>query len=173
MAEKTIDAESILLSEERFARFEAVQWWQQSLLCDARVLVVGAGALGNEIIKNMALLGVGNLLIADMDVVEPSNLTRSVLFRPVDEGKPKAAIAARAARELYPQIRAVPLVGNILSDLGLGCFRWAQVIVGALDNRERGCSSTPAAQAGRPWIDGGIECSQALSAVSHRRKALL
>ncbi|KKM72126.1 hypothetical protein LCGC14_1423680 [marine sediment metagenome] len=158
MAEKTTGAESILLSEGRFARFEAIQWWQQSLLSDARVLVVGAGALGNEVIKNMALLGVGNLLIADMDVVESSNLTRSVLFRPGDEGKPKAAIAARAAGELYPQIRAVPLVGNVLSDLGLGCFRWAQVIVGALDNREaRVFVNACCAQASRPWIDGGIE----------------
>jgi adenylyltransferase/sulfurtransferase len=158
MAAKTIDRESISLSEGRFARFEAIQWWQQSLLGEARVLVVGAGALGNEVIKNLALLGVGNLLIADMDVVEPSNLTRSVLFRSSDEGKPKAAIAARAAGELYPQIRAVPLVGNILSDLGLGCFRWAQVIVGALDNREaRVFVNACCAQAGRPWIDGGIE----------------
>ncbi|MBI5722504.1 MAG: ThiF family adenylyltransferase [Planctomycetes bacterium] len=158
MAEKTIDRASISLSEGRFARFEAIQWWQQSLLGDARVLVVGAGALGNEVIKNLALLGVGNLLIADMDVVESSNLSRSVLFRPGDEGKPKAAVAARAAGGLYPQIRAVPLVGNILSDLGMGCFRWAQVVVGALDNREaRVFVNACCAQAGRPWIDGGIE----------------
>jgi adenylyltransferase/sulfurtransferase len=158
MAEKTTGAESILLTEGRFARFEAIRWWQQSLLGDARVLVVGAGALGNEVIKNLALLGVGNLLIADMDVVEPSNLTRSVLFRGCDEGKCKAAVVARAAGELYPQVRAVPLVGNVLSDLGLGCFRWAQVIVGALDNREaRVFVNACCAQVGRPWIDGGIE----------------
>lgn len=151
-------AEPIELTEGRFARFEAIEWWQQSKLRDARVLVIGAGALGNEVIKNLALLGVGNLVIADMDVVEPSNLTRSVLFRSGDEGKPKAVVAARAASGIYPDIRVLPLQGNILSNLGLGFFRWAQVIVGALDNREaRVFVNASCAQAGRPWIDGGIE----------------
>ena len=146
------------LSEGRFARFEGIEWWQQSLVADARVLVVGAGALGNEVIKNLALLGVGNILVVDMDVVERSNLTRSVLFRAGDEGEPKAETAARMAGEIYPRIRAVPLVGNVLSDVGLGCFRWAQVVVGALDNREaRVFVNASCAQTGRAWVDGGIE----------------
>ncbi len=123
-------------NEGRFARFAAIKWWDQSLLTAARVLVVGAGALGNEVIKNLALLGVGNLIIADMDRVEESNLSRSILFRPEDEGEFKATAAARASRQIYPGMTAVAAVGNVLSDIGLGYFRWAQVVVGALDNRE-------------------------------------
>jgi adenylyltransferase/sulfurtransferase len=153
------DAQSPMsLAEGRFARFERIQWWDQSLLGAARVLIVGAGALGNEVIKNLSLLGVGHLVIVDMDVVETSNLSRSVLFRPSDEGRPKAVAAAGAAQDLYPQIQAVPIVGNVLSDVGVGYFRWAQVVVGALDNREaRVFVNQCCAQAGRPWVDGGID----------------
>ena len=142
----------------RFARLEAIEWWDQARLRDARILVIGAGALGNEVIKNLALLGVGHVRVADMDHIELSNLSRSVLFREADEGKAKATCAARAARELYPQMDIAPLEGNILAEVGLGYFRWADVVVGALDNREaRVFVNSACARVGRPWIDGGIE----------------
>jgi molybdopterin/thiamine biosynthesis adenylyltransferase len=121
-------------------------------------MVVGAGALGNEVIKNLGLLGVGHLVIVDMDRIERSNLCRSVLFRESDEGRPKAEVAAAAVAGLYPDVDAVPLVANVLGEVGLGWFRWAEVVVGALDNREaRLLVNACCAQVGRPWIDGGIE----------------
>ncbi len=148
----------LLLADGRFSRFERVEWWDQSRLAAARVLVVGAGALGNEVIKNLALLGVGHLAIADMDRVELSNLSRSVLFRAEDAGRPKAECAARAARELYPEVEARAIVGDVTAALGLGHVRWADVVVGALDNREaRVFVNAACARVGRPWIDGGIE----------------
>src|SRR5437867_7693974 len=61
---------------ERFSRFGLIAWWDQRKLAQARVLVIGAGALGNEIVKNLALLGIGNLFIADKDRIENSNLSR-------------------------------------------------------------------------------------------------
>src|SRR5438876_3252542 len=120
----------------RFDRFKLIGWWDQQRLARARVLVIGAGALGNEIIKNLALLGVGNLLIADMDRVENSNLSRSVLYREHDNGALKATTAALAAREIYPDVKAHAFNGNIVHDLGLGAFRWADVVLGGLDNCE-------------------------------------
>lgn len=150
--------ESAARKSERFARFARITWWDQQRLAEARVLVVGAGALGNEVVKNLALLGVGHIAIADMDTIEESNLTRSVLFRPGDEGRPKAEVAAEAARAIFPAADAIPLVGNVLSDIGLGWFRWADVIVGALDNREaRVFVNSSCAMTGRSWVDGGIE----------------
>ena len=146
------------LREGRFARLEAIEWWKQSRLRDARVLVVGAGALGNEVIKNLALLGVGHVVVVDMDRVEQSNLSRSVLFRAEDEGKPKAECAARAARNIYPEQKVHPVTGNLLAEVGLGYFRWAEIVIGALDNREaRVFVNSACARVGRPWIDGGIE----------------
>lgn len=148
----------IRIAEGRFARLEAIEWWDQSLLSRAKVLVIGAGALGNEVIKNLALLGIGHAAIADMDRVELSNLSRSALFRESDEGKFKAECAARAAKNIFPAMHATPLVGNILADLGLGWFRWADCVIGALDNREaRVFVNSACARVGRPWIDGGIE----------------
>jgi len=152
------ESSTISLAEGRFTRFQAIRWWDQSLLKDARVLVVGAGALGNEVIKNLSLLGVGHLVVIDMDRIETSNLCRSVLFREGDEGDFKADVAARAAEALYPQMQATAVVGNVLSDVGLGYFKWAQVVVGALDNREaRVFVNSVCAQVNRPWIDGGID----------------
>ncbi len=149
---------TIEAKDGRFARLEAIEWWDQALLARSKVLVVGAGALGNEVIKNLALLGVGHLAIADMDRVELSNLSRSVLFRAADEGRLKAECAGRAAREIFPGMSVHVLSGNILADLGLGWFRWADVVVGALDNREaRVFTNSSCARTGRPWFDGGIE----------------
>lgn len=144
--------------EDRFARFRQIKWWDQSRLRDARVLVIGAGALGNEAIKNLAMLGVGNIVVVDMDRIEESNLSRSVLFRASDEGRYKAVTAAGAARQIYPGLNAIAVTENVLGGVGLGYFRWAQVVVGALDNREaRVFVNQACAQVGRPWIDGGID----------------
>ena len=147
--------------EGRFARLEAIAWWDQALLARTRVLVIGAGALGNEVVKNLALLGVGRIVVADMDHVELSNLSRSVLFRAADEGRPKAECAAQAAREIGGGIEVHAVVGNVLADVGLGYFRWADAVIGALDNREaRVFVNSACARVGRPWFDGGIEVLQ-------------
>ena len=100
----TITAQEASGDEDRFNRFRLIGWWDQKKLAAAKVLVVGAAALGNEIVKNLALLGVGNMLIADLDRIENSNLSRSVLYRAADNGQYKAEVAAAAARDIYPDI---------------------------------------------------------------------
>jgi molybdopterin/thiamine biosynthesis adenylyltransferase len=143
---------------DRFHRFSLIGWWDQARLARARVLVIGAGALGNEIVKNLALLGVGNLLIADMDLIENSNLSRSVLYRASDNGTLKASAAAKAAKDIYPDINVHAFNGNVVHDLGLGVFRWAEVVIGGLDNREARLSiNRNCWKVNRPWIDGAIE----------------
>ena len=144
--------------EGRFARFELISWWDQARLGRARVLVIGAGALGNEIVKNCALLGLGNVLVADLDRIENSNLSRSVLFREKHQNLFKAEVACQSARDIYPEIKVHPFVGNVVYDLGLGVYFWADVIIAGLDNREaRVAINQGAAFAGKSWIDGAIE----------------
>ncbi|MGD9632031.1 MAG: ThiF family adenylyltransferase [Pirellulales bacterium] len=153
-----IDLDDVGEAGDRFARFRLIGWWDQARLSAARVLVIGAGALGNEIVKNLALLGVGQVLVADRDRIELSNLSRSVLFRAADCGKSKAAVACLRARELFPGMRLQSFDGNIVYDLGLGAYRWADVILGGLDNREaRVAINQSAAKVGKAWIDGAIE----------------
>jgi adenylyltransferase/sulfurtransferase len=153
-------------SDDRFDRFRLIGWWDQKKLTSAKVVVIGAGALGNEIIKNLALLGVGNIFIADKDRIENSNLSRSVLYREADTGRFKAEVAAESAKQIYPALNVHHFTGDIIHDLGMGVFRWADLVIGGLDNREarlainRNCWKT-----NRPWIDGAIEQIQGIARV--------
>lgn len=121
-------------------------------------MVVGAGAIGNELIKNLALLGIGRILIFDMDTIESTNLARSILFRAEDVGGYKAEIAAKRAMEINPDVKAKAFVGNIIDDVGLGVFRRMSVVLGGLDNREaRLAINQSCYKINKPWIDGAIE----------------
>src|SRR5206468_4573052 len=73
-------------------------------------------------------------------------------------GALKATAAALAAREIYPDVKAHAFNGNIVHDLGLGAFRWADVVLGGLDNREaRLAINRNCWKVNRPFIDGAIE----------------
>lgn len=146
------------LTESRYHRVELITWWRQARLRSARVLVVGAGALGNEVIKNLALLGIGQLMIIDRDTIELTNLPRAVLFREEHIGQPKAAVAAEGARALNADTLVTALRGDVTKDIGLGVFRRADVVVACLDNRAaRRAVNQACHQVGRPWVDGGID----------------
>ena len=145
-------------SEDRYSRLRLIPWWDQAKIQSARVLVVGAGALGNEILKNLALMGFLDIVIVDLDRIEVSNLSRAILFRPADVGSYKAEAVASAYNSLLPEARVQPLVANIVQDCGLGLFAWADLILAGLDNREaRLWINRSAWKIGRPWIDGAIE----------------
>jgi adenylyltransferase/sulfurtransferase len=143
---------------DRYSRLRLIRWWDQDKLRAAKVLVVGAGAIGNEVLKNLALLGIGHVWVIDCDEIEDSNLTRSVLFRHEDCGKSKAIAAAEEMRSINPDVRVTPIHGNVITDLGLGLFREVDVVIGCLDNREaRLWVNRQCWKVGRPWIDGGIQ----------------
>jgi len=154
------------LKEGRYHRLELIPWWDQQRLFDARVMVVGAGALGNEILKQLALLGVGNIYVVDMDIIEESNLTRAVLFREEDEGQPKAEVAARAVAELNPDINVQSFVGNVVYDVGEGVFRDMDIVLSSLDNREaRVAINQSCWKLGKPFVDGAIEVIQGVARI--------
>ena len=144
--------------ENRYSRLELIPWWNQELLHNSTVMVVGAGAIGNELIKNLALLGVGKIVIVDMDKIEQTNLTRSILYRMKDVGKYKSQAAAEAAMEINPDVKAICLNQNIVTDIGLGVFRSMDIVLGGLDNREaRLAINQSCYKVNKPWIDGAIE----------------
>lgn len=149
--------EIINIEDSRYSRLGLISWWNQDVLKKSKVLVAGCGALGNEIIKNLAMLGVGNIYAVDMDTVERSNLTRSILFRLEDEGKFKAETAAKRAKEINPGINIFYYNGNIFN-LGLNIFREMDIVIAGLDNREaRLFINRSCIKVNKPWIDGGIE----------------
>ena len=118
-----------------------------------------ARALGNEVLKNLALLGVGTACIVDFDKIEESNLTRSVLFRARDCGRSQGRGRGRsAARYQSGDARLRPMHGNVITDVGLGLFRDVDVVIGCLDNREaRLWVNRQCWKVGTPWIDAGIQ----------------
>jgi adenylyltransferase/sulfurtransferase len=145
-------------SDGRYHRQTLISWWEQDRLAAAKVLVVGAGALGNELLKNLVLLGVGTVVVIDLDTVENSNLSRCVLFREDDEGLPKAEVVARAARALNPDVRVVPIVGDVRTAFGLRMFAEVDLVLGGLDNREARLYVNQCCwKTSTPWIDGAIE----------------
>lgn len=142
----------------RYHRQGLIHWWDQERLSKARILVAGAGALGNEIVKNLVLVGVGNVTVADMDHIEGSNLARCVFFRTEDEGLPKAQVLAQRAQELNPEVSVEPIVGDIRAECGLGSFLDYDLVIGGLDNREARLFINQACwKTSTPWIDGAIE----------------
>ena len=152
------DEPLIISDDDRYSRMRLIAWWDQEKLKGAKVLVVGIGALGNEVAKNLVLMGVGDVYGIDMDCVEDSNLTRSVLFRESDNGRPKADAAARSLYQLNPDSRFHPIEGNVITDIGLGLVRDVDVVIGCLDNREaRLWVNRMCWKVGTPWVDGGIQ----------------
>ena len=140
--------------------YTLLSWFKKDRVKSARVLVAGCGALGNEVVKNLALFGVGHIYVVDFDQIELSNLTRSVLFREEDayNHSYKADIVAKRAREINPQIEVTPIVGNLFSEVGFGIYRSVDVIIGCLDSRiARYQLNRLALRAGKSWIDGSIE----------------
>lgn len=140
--------------------FTLLSWFKQDKVRNAKVLVVGAGALGNEVIKNLTLFGVGTIFVCDFDRIELSNLTRSVLFREKDayEHSYKAEVTAKRAMEINPQIKVIPIVGNLFSEVGMGIYKDVDVVIGCLDSRiARYLLNRLCMRVGKTWIDGSIE----------------
>ena len=138
---------------------QGIKGWKQDIIRNAKVLVIGAGALGNETLKNLSLIGVGYALVCDMDYVDTSNLSRTVLFSEKDLGQMKAPAAARRFTEMNVEEtgRADSFIGNVVSELGMGVFRHVDLVIGCLDNAQaRFETNRRCALLGKTFIDAGI-----------------
>jgi adenylyltransferase/sulfurtransferase len=146
------------LKTDRLGTFEFISWWDREKVQNAKVMVIGAGALGNEVIKNLSLMGIGHLFIVDFDKVEAANLSRSVLFRETDNERSKAEVAAARAKSVNPDIHVQYMNGDVTTQLGLGIIRRMDVIIGCLDNREaRLAVNRFCYWVNRTWVDGAIQ----------------
>ena len=140
-------------------RQERISWWSQEKLKNAKVMVVGAGAIGNETLKNLALLGIGYIFIVDFDTISTSNLSRTVLFRKGDVGKKKAEVAAEKVKELAfnDGIKIDWFHGDLVWDLGTGIYDEMDLVLACLDNVEARMSINKQCWLTKtPWIDSGI-----------------
>ena len=166
--EKILEIETVNLQEWGTDIYPKLSWFKQKKVSSAHVMVVGCGALGNEVIKNLALFGVGNLVLVDFDEVEYSNLTRSILFTQEDALKHRYKVdaAAESVKKINPNINVTTIVGDIATSVGLGLIRKMNVVVGCLDNRwARYTLNRLCMRAGVPWVDGGINALEGVAKV--------
>lgn len=143
---------------DRYGPLRSISWWDQELLRRSSAMVVGAGALGNEVLKNLALMGIGRIAVVDFDRVETGNLSCAPLYRAADAGRLKVEVAAEALRDLNPEVEVLPLACDVCTEIGLGLVRRMDIVVGCLDSREaRLAVNRHCYLLGKPWVDGAIQ----------------
>lgn len=131
-----------------------------------RIFVVGAGAIGCEILKNLAAMGVackgqGKVILTDMDTIEKSNLSRQLLFRDEDIGAFKSEAAHRATQRFNPNIRieshSSRVGGFIDSPFDFDFWQTGMdIVLNALDNVDaRLFMDRQCVENGKPLIDAG------------------
>jgi adenylyltransferase/sulfurtransferase len=142
-----------LEKNRRQASLDDVPGWNAGRLHDARVVVAGAGALGAEVARQLALSGVGRLLIADALGVTIEDIGSSGMFRAEDVGMPRAHLVRSRLGALCPDLRAHAIAESPLS-LGSGVVRNADLLIAAdCVPRARLALDRWCRKTGRAWID--------------------
>lgn len=122
--------------KDRYQRHSLIDWFKQDKVFESYVIVVGAGAIGNELLKNLALLGVGRIHIIDFDNIEIHNLTRSILFKTKDVGKGKAEVASIAVKEINEDCETTFSNENFWNTLSISEIKKADAVFCCVDNFE-------------------------------------
>lgn len=164
---QSVSAEEFLPRGDRYDGLRACIGESMCLkLQKLRVFMVGCGAIGCEMLKNFALLGVGltkssgEVCITDPDLIEKSNLNRQFLFRPHHIQKPKSTTAAEATCNINPDLqvdshlnKVCPATESIYND---AFYSRLNLVVTALDNVEaRRYVDSRCVSSQRPLLDSG------------------
>jgi len=145
-AERWRDLDYVLKRSGPFAGedFQAGEDTKQFLQETCKVLIIGAGGLGCDLVKNLAMSGFRNIDIIDMDTISTSNLNRQFLFRDGDVGKMKAEVAAKFVNERVAGVKVTPHLCAI-QEKDKDFYRQFGIIIAGLD-------SIPA----RRWINSTL-----------------
>ncbi|XP_031620729.1 nedd8-activating enzyme E1 catalytic subunit [Contarinia nasturtii] len=114
------------------------------LMKTCKILVIGAGGLGCELLKDLALMGFCDIHVIDMDTIDLSNLNRQFLFRRNDIGSSKALCAAKFITERIPSCNVTPHFCKI-QDYDQDFYRKFHIVVCGLDSL-----------VARRWINGMV-----------------
>lgn len=123
----------------------------------ARLLVVGAGGVGCELVKNLSAVGFGSITLVDLDTIDFSNLNRQFLFRRHHVGNPKATEAASSIMAMIPDVPVEGRLANIKDvQFSVDFFKSFTLVCNALDNLDARRHVNRMCLAARiPLIDSG------------------
>eukprot|EP01080_Neovahlkampfia_damariscottae_P007973 gene7973-12438_t len=121
--------------ESRYSHMKEIFGDSFKNIQNSKVLIVGAGGIGCELLKNMVLSGFEYIEIIDLDTIDVSNLNRQFLFRQEHVGKSKAMIAKETAYNFNPNCKIISHHGNIKdTKFGAQYFKKFDLVLNALDN---------------------------------------
>ncbi|MDR2463117.1 MAG: HesA/MoeB/ThiF family protein [Verrucomicrobiales bacterium] len=145
---------------ERYSRhiiLEDVGIEGQEKICDAKVLVIGAGGLGSPVALYLAAAGVGTIGIADGDVVDLSNLQRQVIHTTADVGTPKVESAKNKMLAINPALTVNTHHKMLFADNILGVIQPYDFVIDGTDNfATKFLVNDACVLAGKPFSHGGI-----------------
>ena len=154
---KVLDEGSI--DDDVYDRQKRIPGWDQRKVSNASVMIIGAGATGNELVKNLVLTGIGKIILIDYDVIERSNLNRCVLFNMESdiENKYKVDVVKEACKNLNPEVEIVALRQK-LEEIDEDLYKQSTVVCSCVDNIEaRIHANNYAYYHNKPFIDSGID----------------
>ncbi|KAG0170616.1 NEDD8-activating protein uba3 [Apophysomyces sp. BC1034] len=180
MTDDNVNTEAMLLDDNITSELESSSYGEdlengiigaldskklEQTLDACKILVIGAGGLGCEILKNLASSGFKQLHVIDMDTIDLSNLNRQFLFRQKDIGKSKAIVAAEFVMKRVPGVQVTPYFGKI-QDKDDDYYKQFQIIICGLDSVEARrwinaklieMVDPDDPESWKPLIDGGTE----------------
>lgn len=129
----------------------------QNLITDSKILLVGTGGIGCEVLKNLVLTGFTELEIIDLDTIEVSNLNRQFLFNKESVGKPKSLVAKESVLKFNPNVNITAHVDDIMhKKYGPSFFKEFKLVINALDNKKaRNHVNRMCITCGIPLIESG------------------
>ena len=147
------------IDEDRYDRQKRIVGWDQKKISSATVMIIGAGATGNELVKNLCLTGIGKIILIDYDIIEKSNLNRCVLFnmRNNIEKQYKVDVVKEAGEKLNSDVKIEAIKQN-LNDIDKNLYKKSDVVCSCLDNIEARLQANNYSYYYKiPFIDSGID----------------
>jgi len=147
------------IDSDKYDRQKRIKGWDQNKIRNSKVMVIGAGATGNEVIKNLVLSGVGTITLIDYDFIDLSNLNRCVLFntKSAEKNEYKVDVIKEACRDINPDVKIITIKED-LNKVEKNIYKQNDVICSCLDNVEaRLEANNYSYYFGIPFIDSGID----------------
>ncbi len=143
------------IDEDVFDRQKRVGGWNQEAVGEKKCLVAGAGALGNELVKNLVQAGVGRITVVDFDKIVEANLNRCVFFNKADIGREKAVVLKEKAGLLTGGATEITADLRKIEELKESEFDEFDVVFGCLDNLGARLHLNAQSYGKKIFIDGG------------------